>query len=208
MYLNSKTFWLLVLISIVLIVIYQWGIRKNISLSRKISKLLEKGLKPKDTQYTWLGGVLGFSATYTVDGFEKVEAILRLFPRHSLLYLPFALLRGSSDTLQILLYLKNDPQKYEPEEFHLIKKGHNVYVEDKDQFKEKELLLADNQFILLYKDSPPRFLTENLINQRFYNNITHIAYTHPEKVFYAEIKACSSIDIPSALSNILQSIKN
>ncbi len=190
MYLNSRIFWFLVLLSIVLIIIYQWGIKKNISLSRKISKILEDGLGAKDAQYTWLGGVLGFSARYLVDGFKKVEAILRLFPRHSLLYWPFALLLGRRDNLRLLFYLKDKASisnKGLLNEFHLIEKGYSSYINNKlNEFRTRDIQLNNKAFILFYKKTIPKFLSTKLCSNDYFSSIRHIAYTPDKAILYFE----------------------
>jgi len=200
MYLNSRLFWLLIFLSIVLILVYQWGVKKNISFSKKISKILEKGLNTKDSQYTWLGGVLGFSARYVVDGFKKVEAILRLFPRHSLLYWPIAMALGHKDNLKILFYLE-DKNKIYPEEFHLIEKSYKTYIKQHEQFKSKEIKIENKPFILLYKNYTPSFLKNNLTqNKSIFKCIRHIAYTKEKSVLYFEFVSITETVLKNFLS--------
>jgi len=204
MYLNSRLFWLLILLSIVLILVYQWGVKKNVSFSRKISNILEAGLKAKDSQYTWLGGVLGFSARYLVDGFKKVEVILRLFPRHSLLYWPIAMALGHKDNLKILFYLE-DKNKIYPEEFHLIEKSYNTYIKQREQFKNKEIKIKDKLFILLYKNKIPSFLNNNLIlshSESFFKCIRHIAYTKENSILYFEFVSITETALKTFLSKL------
>ncbi|HEC50165.1 MAG TPA: hypothetical protein ENI40_03300, partial [Candidatus Desulfofervidus auxilii] len=74
--------------TIIVVFIYQWGYRKNLKLSQHWAKDLEAVFQPKEKQYKWLGGVLGFIAEYQVPGFKSIKAVLRLRPRHSLLYIP------------------------------------------------------------------------------------------------------------------------
>ncbi len=200
MYLDSRLFWLLILFSIILILIYQWGVKKNISFSRKISKILEEGLNAKDSQYTWLGGVLGFSARYLVDGFKKVEAILRLFPRHSLLYWPIAMAIGHKDNLKILFYLE-DKNKIHSEEFHLIENNYNISIKQNNQFKEKEIEIKNKKFTLLYKNNVPQFLNNNLIyNEPSFRYIRHIAYTTEKSILYFEFIKITEMILQDFLS--------
>ncbi len=114
---NGAVFGALLLFSILLVAAYYRGGKKNLRILRATAGMLEETLKPIDKTYTWLGGTIGFKAEYRVSGFEKVEALVTVLPRQSLLYMPFALLRGSRDRLEMVFFLKNGPEG----EFHLIK---------------------------------------------------------------------------------------
>ncbi len=102
----TGSFGAVLLLTLLLVAAYLYGYRKNLSLIREASMQLEEALRPDDAEYTWLGGTVGFSAEYRVKGFRSVQAVLRLIPRQSLLYLPVVLLSGRSDTLQLLFRLE------------------------------------------------------------------------------------------------------
>ncbi len=114
---NAGVFGALLLFSILLVVAYYRGGRKNLKIIKATGEMLEGTLRPADKSYTWLGGTIGFRAEYRVSGFQRVEALVTVLPRQSLLYMPFALLRGSRDRLELIFFLKGGF----PTEFHLIR---------------------------------------------------------------------------------------
>jgi len=116
---NAGVFGVLLLFSILLVVAYYRGGKKNLRILKASADMLEETLRPADKTYTWLGGTIGFRAEYRVSGFEKVEALVTVLPRQSLLYMPFALLRGSRDRLEIIFFLQNSVDS----ELHIIKQS-------------------------------------------------------------------------------------
>lgn len=102
---EGQLFFVFIVAAGILTLGYFRGRRRNLERARSISRELEGALHPKDQTYTWLGGVLGFKAEYRgIDWAPRVEATLTLLPRHSLLYLPVAMLLAGGDRLFVLAY--------------------------------------------------------------------------------------------------------
>ncbi len=100
---DGQLFFLVIAAAGVLTLGYFFGRRKNLKLAQSIGRELEGVLHPRDQTYTWLGGVLGFKAEYRgIEWAPRVEATLTLLPRHSLLYLPVALLVTGGDRLFVV----------------------------------------------------------------------------------------------------------
>lgn len=154
---------------------------------KKFAEVLEKALSPKDKLYTYLGGVLGFSVEYQVEGIEKVLANLRLIPRQSLLYLPFMFLTSGKDNLQLLFYTKK-PLRCE---FHLIRKSPlnltKPKIYNKDKLKKETYEINGEKFEMLYehKNFDKRFkeLAEK-IPLKYFN---HLAITTDNNIIYIQL---------------------
>ncbi len=171
--------------SLVLTVLYPLGHRRNLRLAKRMAALLEEKLQPRDQEYTWLGGVMGFTGEYEVPGFERVMVVYRLLPRQSVLWLPFHFLTGDNDTVQALFYLKEAPDQ----ELHLVKGGlfNRPRIYNLAILKEKRMRFGGSRFKVLFERDPgpaerlAEFLGEELPLVR------HLAVTKEKKVFYLEL---------------------
>ncbi|RME67930.1 MAG: hypothetical protein D6778_02635 [Nitrospirae bacterium] len=97
-------------LTLILVLWSSYWKKRNMELIREVGGLLEGILKPKDQRYTWLGGVVGFSAEYRTERFGPVRALFTTLPRQSLIYLPFALVLGRKDRLELLVPIKEKPE--------------------------------------------------------------------------------------------------
>lgn len=178
---------LLLAISLIISIIYYFGYRKNVKIIKNIAVALEDALKPKDKLYTYLGGVLGFSVEYKVDGMKKVLANLRLIPRQSVLYLPFMFITSGKDNLQLLFYTKK-PLKCE---FHLVRKSPlnltKPRIYNRDKLKKESLTLGDTKFDMLYESEnyDRKFLQiAKLLPIKYFN---HLAITTDNNIIYIQL---------------------
>jgi len=74
---SSWTFAAFVVFSGVLVFAFYRGVKINVKRARELASILEEVLKPEDQTYTWLGGVIGFSAEYRGDvGKEPMIRVL------------------------------------------------------------------------------------------------------------------------------------
>ena len=91
-----ETAWLLVVFAAaaLLMLAHGQGLRLNFRLARALSRELEDVLEPTATEYTWIGGAIGFHADYELADGTGAKATATLLPRHSPLYLPIAALVG------------------------------------------------------------------------------------------------------------------
>ncbi len=179
---NSQIFLILLVFSLGLIGVYHWGMRYNLRLCRKWAHILEEFFSPQEKEYTWLGGVIGFTAEYKVPPFRQVKVVLRLVPRHSLLYWPFAFFMGRRDCLQILFYL---PQGVK-EEVHLIRKSLRIpHISNQAKLKRQRLHLQGMPFILLFEKEPPAFVQS--IAAHCLSGLKHLAFTKENNICYLEL---------------------
>lgn len=97
---------ILILLGLTLILVlgFVWGQRKNLKLIKRAMVTLENVFEPKDVEYKWLGGVLGVEGTYVLKSPNlKLKFSLLMLPRHSWLYFPIAYLRTRGDKLYITI---------------------------------------------------------------------------------------------------------
>ncbi len=83
---------ILVIFAILMPVVFFREHNRNLKKMKAFSEKLEKILEPKDKEYTLLGTSVGFRAIYKIEknNIEKIEAVLILLPRQSLIYYPIA----------------------------------------------------------------------------------------------------------------------
>ncbi len=84
---------------------YLLGRRLNRAVALRVAREMEDALSPMDTTYTWIGGLIGYHATFSVSGFERFEATCTLLPRHAPLYLPLALVLGRHDRVHLTFHM-------------------------------------------------------------------------------------------------------
>lgn len=149
---SFKWFSVVLLFSVVIAVGYMLGHRRNLKFIKNIASIIESEISPVDAVYTWLGGVLGFTVTYSVEGFNKVIASFFALPRQSLLYLPIAYLTTGYDKLEILFYLKRNINN----EIHVIKRnsipGRMPAIYNKDQLISENVNINNCSFIVFYRN--------------------------------------------------------
>lgn len=88
--------------------VYRIGRRRIAELARRYSTVLEDVLSPADTEYTNIGGLVGYHAIYTLSGphVEEVRATFTFLPRHSLLFYPVSRLFLRQDRMFLTFRLK------------------------------------------------------------------------------------------------------
>ena len=182
---SGEVFGVLVGASLVLTVLYPIGHRRNLKLAKKMVSLLEEELKPQDQEYTWLGGVMGFTGEFKVPSFKNVTVVYRLLPRQSALWMPFHFLTGDRDTVQALFYLKKPPRQ----EIHLVKGGlfNNPRIYNLAYLKEKKVKLGGKKYRVLYeKDPAPAQALAEFLGEAL-PLVRHLAITKEKGVFYLEL---------------------
>ncbi len=125
-----------------------WGRKKNLSLARRISKITEEFLKPVDQTYIWIGGEIGYKASYILkDSFtKKCRTMLNLLPRQSPFWIPVSLLLTRYDRFFMSYIL----EKQLPCEMYLRKKGTWGYDKKKygNPFKKNKIIVNDITYII------------------------------------------------------------
>ncbi|MCD6498199.1 MAG: hypothetical protein J7M25_07890 [Deltaproteobacteria bacterium] len=114
--------WMLIFLGLAMALTYLWGRRRNVARIQSISGALERTLAPKDKTYTWIGGLIGFHATYVMSGaaIADLRITATLLPRHSLLFLPVSRLLMGSDRLFLTAYLARPFEG----ELHVVRPSH------------------------------------------------------------------------------------
>lgn len=182
---SNQTFFLLLGITLLAIGVYRWGYRRNLRLCQCWAQSLEKLFQPVEKQYTWLGGVVGFTADYYVPPFKLIKVVLCLKPRQSLLYLPFGLITGSKDKIQVLFYL---PWQV-TEERHLVKKGLRMpKIYNQAHLKSKDIMFRNQNFRLLFETTPFRDQILKRLTPAQLSALKHLALTKENHLLYLEFQ--------------------
>jgi len=127
-----------------------WGRKKNLSLARKIGKITEEFLRPVDQNYIWIGGEIGYKASYVIKKSfaKKCRTMLTLLPRQSPFWIPISLLLTRYDRFFMSYILEKELSC----EFYLRRRGTWGY--DKKKYGnsfEKEKIILNNIAYITYK---------------------------------------------------------
>lgn len=129
---------------------YFLGSRKNRWISARMSKQLEEALKPTNTNYTNIGGVIGYNFAYSMPApFTNAKGTMTLSPRHSLLYLPFSLALGVGDRLLVNVFTK----KKLAGEAHLVRASYlrRARIEGAEGMERSSVSSHGLEFVILHK---------------------------------------------------------
>lgn len=163
---NIHIFIILILISFFISIAYLYGFKKNYRLIKNVAKILEVELNPLDKNYTWLGGVVGFSAEYDIENTGKIKITFSTIPRQSILFLPLSILMGRYDKLELLVPVKkkitSDINIFKKNLLNNINIKNNVYTEklyiNQDSLKLRVYYEGKNNNVrALIKDFAPFF---------------------------------------------------
>ena len=86
--------------------VYRLGRRRIVRLAGVFSRELELGFTPEETEYTNIGGLIGYHALYryTSPPVEKIQITFTFLPRHSLFFYPLSRLVLCHDRMFITLF--------------------------------------------------------------------------------------------------------
>ncbi|ASJ12745.1 hypothetical protein [Thermococcus thioreducens] len=184
--------WILVIMVLAALTTIQFykGRKLNLQLMYHYLKSIEEVVKPEDKEYVWLGGYIGFRATYKVnrENIRKFEYTLTLLPRHSLLYFPIALITSRHDKLYVVV----KPFAQIKREAHLIQKGYyrmRPDIENEPLLQKEVIEIAGKKYEALYEKRRDieglRALIEGMSKP---HNVKHISLTPKTNVFYVLMK--------------------
>lgn len=140
------------------------GRKLNLLLMEQYLNEIESVFNPKEKDYVWLGGYVGYKATY-----GKIHTTLTLLPRQSLLYLPISLITSRHDKLYVVIKL-NKPLN----ETHLIQKRY-YRIKPKIFLKHKSVQINNTEFECFYSDKKTSELLIDVVNSMPKpKNIKHI----------------------------------
>ncbi len=187
---NQTLFAIIFVLAGISVIQYYRGRRLNLLLMEHYIKAVKGVIKPRDENYTWLGGYIGFRAEYKVnhDNIRKFEYTLTLLPRHSILYFPISLLTSRHDKLYIVVR----PLAQIKREAHLIQKGYyrlRPNIENEDFLRKETIEIAGKEYEALFEKKRDienlKEFVESLSNP---HNVKHVSLTPKTNVFYVLMK--------------------
>ncbi|WP_457753608.1 hypothetical protein [Thermococcus sp.] len=166
------------------------GRKLNLMLMQHYLKAIEDIIKPKDKEYVWLGGYIGFRAHYKVSegNIDKFEYTLTLLPRQSIFYMPISKLISRHDKLYIVVR----PYSQIKRETHLIQKRYyriRPKIEDEELLQKDFIEIEGKEYETLFeKRRDVELLREFLQGFSKPENVKHVSLTPKTNVFYILMK--------------------
>lgn len=143
--------------------------------------------RPKDKNFTWLGGYIGYRAEFELEDSLKLEYTLTLLPRQSLLYFPISLLTHRHDKLYVVFRLKSLGG-----EAHLIRRGYYRFrprIENEIALTSEIVRVGDVEYELLYdRKKYADWILKFVEGFSSVDNIKHVSLTASTKVLYILMK--------------------
>lgn len=132
------------------------GRKLNLMLIKYTAEKFEEVLKPKDKEYQLIGLYVGYKAKFEVQckSLKKVEAVVTLIPRQSLLYFPIAMLTSRFDKVYLFFRYGRSFSG----EAHIIRKhyyrlGLRRVISGIERMRVKEEEIGGKMFYLVYNDA-------------------------------------------------------
>ena len=177
----------LLLLGLVASLQYWRGRRLNLTLIRELSRQMEEALRPKEKNYTWIGGYVGVVAEYTLEdeNYSKAKATISLLPHHSLLYLPISLLLGRKDRVYFLIY----PKRKLKGRAHVLsgKKSSSLKGLPRFSFVDSVTLKGVNLKRYYNSKGEAEFLTKVASRLKDPRSFEHLAANVEENAYYASV---------------------
>ena len=97
----------LLLLGLVASLQYWRGRRLNLTLIRELSRQMEEALRPKEKNYTWIGGYVGVVAEYTLEdeNYSKAKATISVSYTHLIWIISMEGLKGVKEKQETLFDL-------------------------------------------------------------------------------------------------------
>ncbi|HIH72894.1 MAG: hypothetical protein PWP49_1318 [Thermococcaceae archaeon] len=166
------------------------GRKLNLGIMDYYLRTIEKVVKPKDKNYVWLGGYVGFRAFYKVNegNIDKFEYTLTLLPRQSIFYFPISKLINRHDKIYFVI----KPYATIKREAHLIQKGYYRFrpnIEDEELLQREIVEVNGIQYEALFeKKRDVELLKEFLQGFSKVENVKHVSLTPKTNVLYVFMK--------------------
>ncbi len=155
---QQPVFYLFIAATILLSLGYTWGKRRNIKIYLSAFNALVDVLKPKDQNFTNIGGLTGYHAHIVPHKnrlIHHVEATITLLPRQSWLYYPFSKMIRRFDRLFITMIYSKKAEDLMGEG-HLIEKKFSSFrgpkINGADKLKSEELDWGASRYLLYYEN--------------------------------------------------------
>ncbi|RLF89411.1 hypothetical protein DRN43_03810 [Thermococci archaeon] len=166
------------------------GRKLNLTVMDYYLRTIEGIVKPKDKNYIWVGGYVGFRAYYKINegNIENFDYTLTLLPRQSILYFPVSKLINRHDKIYFVVH----PHSKIKREAHLIQKGYyrmKPKIEN-EELMQKEIVEVDGvkYEALFEKRRDVELLREFLQGFSRIKDVKHISLTPKTNVLYVFMK--------------------
>ena len=154
---TQPVFYLFIAASILLSLGYIWGRRRNKRIFLSAFESMVDVLKPKDQQFTNIGGLSGYHANIIPRKnryIRRVDATITLLPRQSWLYYPFSKMVRRYDRM-FMLYSLSPKAAGVLEEGHIIEQRYSKFmgasIENADSLHREEIEWGGLTFYLYYE---------------------------------------------------------
>lgn len=183
---------------------YFFGLKQNRWIGKTLSVQLEETLKPRDTNYVNIGGAIGHNFNFKLrDPWKEAKGSFTLFPRHSLLYMPFSLLLGNSDRFYLNLFT----DKRLAGEGHVIDVAHlkHAKIDGIESMERKDVQRGTKTFALLWKGEDLRPSLERSLDAfPDPGTLSHFCCFGDNKTFFLYLKPRKAVIGP----NLAAFVKN
>lgn len=189
---EQPVFYLFIAASILLSLGYSWGKRRNRSILRGTLDGISEVLKPRDQQYTNIGGLTGYHANFLPGALKlvrRVDLTITLLPRQSWLYMPFSWLTRRFDRLYMSFEL-NKKARGRLREGHLIERSFEKMrgnrIENSDTLVHREVTWGKRTFHLYGVDDAMIRHLQNLQERlgRDPGRLRHVALVPEQDRYY------------------------
>ncbi len=182
-------FFLMILAAVASMQFYR-GRKKNVQLMEDSLRIIQDILKPKEKNYTWLGGYVGYRAYYKVEkeNIEEMDVTVTLVPRQSAFYYPIAIFTSRMDKIYVVTY----PYTKIEREVHLIQEKYyhlRPHIDNEPILKKGQVEIDVNGEKVVYNtlfeksedmEKLKKFV-EGLSNPK---DVKHVSLTPSTNVFY------------------------
>jgi len=159
---QQPIFYIFIAATILLTLGYSWGRRGNRRIYLSAFNALVDTLRPKDQNFTTIGGQTGYHANLVpkMNSFiRRVDATVTLLPRQSWLYLPFSLLTFRYDRLFLILFFGKKAMGL-LSEGHLIEEKYSRFrgpkITNEETLQVETMRWGSKDFLLYYADTAIR----------------------------------------------------
>lgn len=168
---TQPIFYLFIAATILLSLGYIWGRRRNKRIFLSAFESMVEVLKPKDQQFTNIGGLSGYHANLIPRKnryIRRVDATITLLPRQSWLYYPFSRLVRKFDRM-FMLYSLSPKASGVLEEGHIIERRYSGFmgarIENADSLHKEEIEWGGMQFHRYYESEHVRRELDDAMNR-------------------------------------------
>ncbi len=160
---------LLVIVAIAAVLGIRWyrGGRENTAVLLSATRALERAFAPVDTEYTNIGGTVGYNFVYTLaDPFRRLEGTLTTLPRHAILYLPISqwILKREDLLLFTVYYDRLPPGIGHIAESERLRRG-SIPIEDEENLDVTSVSAAKREFSILWYNPIVRERLEGFLDR-------------------------------------------